>query len=118
MRSSHGLSENLAAGADSMIHLYRQIKGSAAKDGFDFGEGELNSLGYHLMRSDRVDDAIKIFTLNTEVPFLSICGEKAATLLYLIIKNHSFVDGNKPHFQPRWTVAASMVEHKKGVLPQ
>jgi len=59
--------EKQAAGADSMIHLYRQIKGSAAKDGFDFGEGELNTLGYHLMRSERVDDAIKIFTLNTEV---------------------------------------------------
>lgn len=59
--------EMQAEGADSMIRLYRQIKGSAVQDGFDFGEGELNSLGYHLMRSDRVDDAVKIFTLNTDV---------------------------------------------------
>ncbi|WP_342084296.1 tetratricopeptide repeat protein [Dyadobacter sp. OTU695] len=59
--------EKQTEGADSMIDLYQQIKGSVERDSFDFAESELNTLGYHLLRSARVDDAIKIFTLNTHV---------------------------------------------------
>lgn len=32
----------------------------------ELGEGELNQLGYHLLRSRRVGDAIAIFKLNVE----------------------------------------------------
>jgi tetratricopeptide (TPR) repeat protein len=34
---------------------------------YDFNESELNSLGYYLFISKRVDEAIEIFELNVEV---------------------------------------------------
>lgn len=53
-------------GIDSTIALYRQIKASDKKDDFNFAESELNTFGYYLSRANRLEDAIKIFILNTE----------------------------------------------------
>jgi len=33
---------------------------------YDFGENELNSLGYHLLRENRVVAAVAVFRANTE----------------------------------------------------
>ena len=52
-------------GVQFAMRLYDSLR--AANDGtYDFGESELNSLGYELLLSDkRINDAIQIFTLNT-----------------------------------------------------
>ncbi|HUR99446.1 MAG TPA: serine hydrolase, partial [Pyrinomonadaceae bacterium] len=48
------------------IAEYRKLKASGAQT-YDFSEGELNLLGYQLMGSKRVKDAIEIFKLNVEM---------------------------------------------------
>lgn len=52
-------------GIQSALRMYASLR--AADDGsYDFGESELNSLGYQLLSSDKkIDVAIEIFTLNT-----------------------------------------------------
>jgi CubicO group peptidase (beta-lactamase class C family) len=48
------------------IKQYRELK-ATQKDAYDFSEGQLNGLGYQLMQSKRVKDAIEIFKLNVEM---------------------------------------------------
>ncbi|RKH67482.1 serine hydrolase [Corallococcus llansteffanensis] len=48
------------------IARYRDLKATKA-DAYDFSEGQLNSLGYQLLRSGRVTDSIEIFKLNVEM---------------------------------------------------
>ncbi len=47
------------------VSLYPMLKAQESES-FTFAENELNRLGYHLMRNDRIDDAIEIFKLNVE----------------------------------------------------
>jgi CubicO group peptidase (beta-lactamase class C family) len=47
------------------LSLYPMLK-TEEGESFNFAEQELNSLGYHLLRNDRVDEAIEIFKLNIE----------------------------------------------------
>jgi len=61
--------ETLAAtideqGVDMAIALYHEMKETRPPEAFD--EYLLNTLGYRLLRSDRVQEAIAIFTLNVE----------------------------------------------------
>jgi CubicO group peptidase (beta-lactamase class C family) len=53
-------------GVQKAIEQYRDLRKSRP-DTYDFGEGQLNSLGYQLMRNDRLNDAIEIFKLNVEM---------------------------------------------------
>lgn len=53
-------------GIDAAIELYRELKESESAT-FDFSEGQLNLLGYTLMREDRYEEALKIFMLNIEM---------------------------------------------------
>ena len=48
------------------IAEYRKLK-AANSPTYDFSEGELNALGYQVMRLKRVKDAIEIFKLNVEM---------------------------------------------------
>jgi CubicO group peptidase (beta-lactamase class C family) len=48
------------------IKQYRELK-STQKDAYDFSEGQLNRLGYQLLQTNRVKDAIEIFKLNVEM---------------------------------------------------
>lgn len=48
------------------IEMYHNLKSAEPKN-YDFGEGELNSLGYKLMGDQKKAEAIKIFELNTIV---------------------------------------------------
>lgn len=50
---------------DAAITQYRDLKAKNAQD-YQFSEGELNLLGYNLLRNGRTDDAIAIFKLNVE----------------------------------------------------
>jgi tetratricopeptide (TPR) repeat protein len=50
----------------SAIQHYRELK-AAQPDAFDFQEGQLNSLGYQLLKMNKIREAIEIFRLNAEV---------------------------------------------------
>ena len=51
---------------DEAIEKYKKIKKSPLKKNFIFNEDELNSLGYEMINSEKIDNAIKIFKLNIE----------------------------------------------------
>lgn len=60
------LSATIASGGiDQTIRQYRQLK-AANPATYNFDQGELNILGYQLLRKKRVGDAIRIFQLNVE----------------------------------------------------
>jgi len=52
-------------GAAAAVAEYREIRKNRASE-FELGEGQLNRLGYELLREKRVADAIEVFTLNAE----------------------------------------------------
>jgi hypothetical protein len=54
-----------SGGADAAIRQYRNLKATAPA-AYNFDETELNSLGYHLIHVGQLDNAIRIFQLNTE----------------------------------------------------
>jgi Flp pilus assembly protein TadD len=55
----------MAEGIDPAIGKYRNLK-KDQPDAYDFQEGELNGLGYNLIRQKRFKEAIKVFQLNVE----------------------------------------------------
>jgi tetratricopeptide (TPR) repeat protein len=52
-------------GIDAAVTQYRDLKANKAND-YDFNEGELNTLGYQLLRDGKKREAIEIFKLNVE----------------------------------------------------
>jgi CubicO group peptidase (beta-lactamase class C family) len=52
-------------GIEAALAQYADIKAKNLPD-YDLGQGELNQLGYLLLRTGRVDDAIAIFNANVE----------------------------------------------------
>jgi CubicO group peptidase (beta-lactamase class C family) len=54
-----------AKGIAAGIAQYREMKAKQAAT-YDFGEGELNQLGYRLLRTGKTKEAIEIFKLNVE----------------------------------------------------
>ncbi|MFB1485208.1 serine hydrolase [Corallococcus sp. RDP092CA] len=48
------------------LAYYRELKASKP-DAYDFSDGELNSLGYKLLRMKRAADAVEVFKLNVEM---------------------------------------------------
>jgi len=64
---AQALTETIAAsGVTAAITRYRELKEQHG-DEYDFGEGQLNGLGYQLMAAGDVDGAIEIFNLNVEM---------------------------------------------------
>jgi uncharacterized membrane protein len=53
-------------GIDTAVQQYRDLKGSASAATYNFDEDELNSLGYKLLRANKIKEAIRIFQLNIE----------------------------------------------------
>jgi len=53
-------------GINNVINQYYDYKENNS-DTYDFSESQLNSLGYYLLRSNRINEAIRIFELNVEV---------------------------------------------------
>lgn len=53
-------------GIDAAIQQYRTMKASQ-DDTFDFGENELNMLGYQSLGSERRKEAIAVFVLNVQM---------------------------------------------------
>jgi len=56
----------LNKGATAAVAEYRQLKSANAAT-YDFSESELNGLGYNLLQTNRIKDAIEIFKLNVEM---------------------------------------------------
>ncbi len=55
-------------GIDSAVARYHTLRDRFyGRATYDFGEFSLNGLGYRLLRSDRADEAVAIFQLNTEM---------------------------------------------------
>ena len=54
-----------AGGVESAARQFRTLRASAPA-AYDFDEGELNALGYRLMRAGRLKEAIAVFQLNVE----------------------------------------------------
>ncbi len=52
-------------GVEAAVAQYRELKKSGDRR-YDFGEPELNALGYELLFAGRVKDAVEIFKLNVE----------------------------------------------------
>mgnify|MGYP001276982387 CR=1 FL=1 len=52
-------------GVGQALQRYRELK-RQSPTGYDFREAELNRLGYHLLQSGRVQDAIAVFVQNVE----------------------------------------------------
>jgi tetratricopeptide (TPR) repeat protein len=52
-------------GVDAAVKEYQELKKDKPKE-YDFTPPELNRLGYALLETDKVDDAIKVFQLNIE----------------------------------------------------
>jgi adenine deaminase len=50
----------------SAIHQYHELK-ATQPDAYDFREQQLNSLGYQLLKMNKIKEAIGIFKLNVEV---------------------------------------------------
>lgn len=55
-----------AEGWDAAVERYRELRGTA-NDDYDFGEAQLNRLGYHYLRQGDVTTAIRVFELNVEM---------------------------------------------------
>jgi CubicO group peptidase (beta-lactamase class C family) len=54
-----------AEGIESAAGKYRDLKKNQP-DAYDFQEGQLNNLGYNLLRQKKIKEAIKVFQLNVE----------------------------------------------------
>ena len=52
-------------GVQAAVEQYHELK-DEQPDAYDFGEGQLNMLGYQLMWRDMLDAAIEVFKLNVE----------------------------------------------------
>jgi tetratricopeptide (TPR) repeat protein len=51
-------------GVERAIEKYYEMKGQSDRRRFNINENDINSLGYQLLRSDKIEEAIEIFKLN------------------------------------------------------
>jgi CubicO group peptidase (beta-lactamase class C family) len=56
----------LQEGIESAIETYHELK-THQEEAYDYREGELNSLGYQLLGSEQIDEAVAILKLNAEL---------------------------------------------------
>ncbi|SHN38639.1 M48 family metallopeptidase [Chitinophaga sp. CF418] len=60
------MSKAKETGVKQAIVDYRSLLKTKDSNNYYFSERECNSLGYYLLRNNRLDDAIELFKLNTE----------------------------------------------------
>ena len=83
------LSATIASrGLDQAIQQYHQLKVTAPST-YNFDEGELNALGYQLIRTNKFKEAIRILQLNVEA-------YPQASNVYDSLGEAYMADGNKP----------------------
>jgi hypothetical protein len=56
----------LQDGIESAIETYHELK-THQEESYDFRERELNTLGYRLLGSEKIDEAVAVFKLNVEL---------------------------------------------------
>ncbi len=56
-----------ARGVDEAVKQYHDLKTSSSASTYNFDEDQLNSLGYQLIATKKLKDAIRIFELNVEM---------------------------------------------------
>jgi tetratricopeptide (TPR) repeat protein len=84
------LSATIASGGvDQAVQQYHDLK-AAAPSAYNFDEGELNNLGYELIRAHKLKEAIRIFQLNIEA-------YPQSSNVYDSLGEAYMDDGNKPH---------------------
>jgi uncharacterized membrane protein len=77
-----------SSGIDQAVQQYHNLK-AAAPVTYNFDEGELNSLGYELIRANKFKEAIRILQLNVEV-------YPQSSNVYDSLGEAYMNDGNKP----------------------
>ena len=83
------LSSTIASsGIDAAIKQYHDLK-AAGNTTYNFDEGELNALGYQLIRTKKFEEAIRIFQLNVEA-------YPQSSNVYDSLGEAYMDDGNKP----------------------
>ncbi len=60
------ISTTLAEGVEAAVTRYRKLR-DTDPDGYDFGENQLNQVGYGLLQNGRSEAALEIFKLNVEM---------------------------------------------------
>jgi len=55
-----------SSGVEQAVKQYHELRASARPGTYNFDEGELNTLGYQLIRKKQFKEAIRIFQLNVE----------------------------------------------------
>lgn len=60
------IEESNALGMEQALSNYKRLKNTEGGARYYFNENEANSIGYYLMRNNRLKDAIALFELNTE----------------------------------------------------
>ena len=93
LRSRKSIAETLSAtiassGVEQAVKQYHDFK-AAAPATYNFDEGELNTLGYQLIRANKVKEAIRIFQLNVEA-------YPQSSNVYDSLGEAYMDDGNKP----------------------
>jgi tetratricopeptide (TPR) repeat protein len=101
-----------SSGVDTAIQQYHDLKATAPAT-YNFDEGQLNGLGYRLLRANKFNDAIRIFQLNVEAYPLS-------ANVYDSLGEAYMNDGDKPkaianyskslQLNPKNTGAAKMLQ--------
>jgi uncharacterized membrane protein len=77
-----------SSGVDAAVKQYHELKASEPTT-FNFDEGELNTLGYQLLRAKKFGEAIRIFQLNVEA-------YPQSSNVYDSLGEAYMDDGNKP----------------------
>jgi tetratricopeptide (TPR) repeat protein len=77
------------SGLDRAAQQYHDLKAAAASATYNFDEGELNALGYQLIRANKFKDAIRILQLNVEA-------YPQSSNVYDSLGEAYMDDGNKP----------------------
>jgi hypothetical protein len=60
------IEEEKTNGIESALGLYHELK-TGRPDDYDFSEHQLNNLGYSFLNSGKIDEALAVFKLNTEM---------------------------------------------------
>ena len=78
-----------SSGIDQAVQQYHQLKATAPTATYNFDEGELNALGYQLLRTNKFKEAIRILQLNVEA-------YPQSSNVYDSLGEAYMNDGNKP----------------------
>lgn len=107
-------------GADAFTKQYRDLKAGQSAS-YDFSESELNTLGYELIRMDKIREAIEILKLNVESFPQSANTYDSLGEAYMINSDRELAIKNyrkSLELNPKNTNAADVLKKLEAKLPQ